>query len=84
MLCDTFQQRILCCTNLSRNDLYTLLYSTSADPFATLSDIVKKLSSRIGSEIFMLTVRRGYILEDTLRGIKRSTFDPLKRMKVGL
>ena len=81
MLCDTFQQRILCCTNLSRNDLYTLLYRTSADPFATLSDIVK---SRIGSEIFMLTVRRGYILEDTLRGIKRSTFDPLKRMKVGL
>ena len=48
----------------------------------SLPDVVKGLAAKVASECFLLTVRRGHIMEDTLRGVRRSTYEPSKKLKV--
>ena len=47
-----------------------------------LGGLVKQLMANVKEEELVLTVRRGHVLEDALRVVKRSTFDPLKTLRV--
>ena len=48
----------------------------------SIGDLVKQLDVKVKDEELVLTVRRDHVLEDALRGVKRSTFDPLKTLRV--
>ena len=60
----------------------TLFPCRSMEQPQSLSDIVKGLAAKVTSEYFLLTVRRGHIMEDTLRGVRRSKFEPTKKLTV--
>ena len=48
----------------------------------TLCDVLKVLSLKVSLKEFLLPVRRGHILEDTLRSVKRKSFSPDLTLKV--
>ena len=50
---------------------------------SSLISIILKLSTKVTLEEFVVPVRRGHVLEDAIRSVKRKSFSPILTLKVG-
>ena len=60
----------------------TLEPCTTANVAANLDDILQALSSKISQTQYVLSVRREFIYDDAIRGMKKRAFSPSKTLVV--